>query len=377
VTAFVGRITSSRFVRGDLRAAILPWIVTRALVLGSLWGARFLVDQTKGTVLYPLRQGLFGWDATWYRLISEKGYDAFDLGGLRFFPLVSLATRALSVVFLGNDAIALAVIVNLCALVAAALVHRIVVVELHDERTAQRAAWFTLLVPSGVTLVMGYAEATFMMLVAGAFLAYRTKRWGWGAALGALAALCRPSGLLLVIPAAIEVGRNWKRSTVRERVRGVAAVGAAPMGTAVYLAWCSLADKGFWTPFSVQSRPTLRGATQFPPSRALLAIKRFAEGDAFHSGRYVFWMIVFGLLLYVVARRLPASYTWFGVAAMVLALSAKNLESFERYGMGALVLALGLPLVSDREEIERGLLVVAAGGLVAYSFLAFTGVLIP
>lgn len=377
MTAFARRITSSRFVRGDLRAAILPWSVSRALVLGSLWASRYMVDQLDAPRRLPLGQGLFGWDATFYRTIAEHGYAAIGETSLRFFPLVPLATRLLGVVLLGNDALALLVIVNGSALVFAALAHRIVIRETGNGEAARRAAWFALVVPPAATLMMGYAEATFLALVAGSLLAYRTDHWGWGAGTGLLAALCRPLGVLLMLPAAVEGWRGWPAATARSRVLRIMTVAAPAVGTGCYLAWSSAARWGFWRPFAVQSDVAYRGDFVDPVTRTARAVRLLSEGDRFDSGRQLLWLVLFIALLVVMARRLPAGYVVFGVAALVTALSTENIQSLERYGTSGLVLALGLPLVTTRREVERAVVALAAGGLVAYSVLGFAGVLVP
>src|SRR5262249_12127239 len=110
------------FVRRDLRAAAVPWALARVLVVGSLALWRFAVDHLEHAVRpVQLGQGLFAWDAAFYREIAEHGYGAARSETLRFFPLVPLASRWLGVVFLGNDAAALIVVANGSALLFGAL----------------------------------------------------------------------------------------------------------------------------------------------------------------------------------------------------------------------------------------------------------------
>src|SRR5581483_12500553 len=93
------------------------------------------------------------------------------------------------------------------------------------------------LFPAAAVLVMGYAEALFMALSVGAFLALRTRRWEVAAGLGLLAGLCRPLGVVLVVPAAIEAWREWGSATAGERLRR-AGGGAGPApGAGGYLVW--------------------------------------------------------------------------------------------------------------------------------------------
>ena len=68
------------------------------------------------------------------------------------------------------------------------------------------------------------------------------------------------------------------------------------------------------------------------------------------------------LLLVVLVRRFPASYSLYGAATLLLGLSAQNLDSFERYCWSTFPFLLALAAVTDREEVERGAYVLAAAG---------------
>jgi hypothetical protein len=114
-----------------------------------------------------------------------------------------------------------------------------------------------------------------------------------------------------------------------------------------------------------------------PVTRLVRAAGDLVHGDRFGSGLHLVWALVFLALLVVVARRLPASYTWFSAATLLVALSADNLDSLERYALGAFPLLLALALVTRRPQVERAVLVASGAGLVAYAVLACTGVTVP
>ena len=373
----IEQVASSAFVRRDLRAAVVPWALARVVVLSSLAAARFVVDQLDAAERLPLHQGLFGWDATFYRLIAEHGYAAVGEDGLRFFPLTSLLARGLGFVLVGNTALALLVIVNGAALLYGALLHRLVLVELHDLRAARRAVWFGSLVPPAVVLVMGYAEALLLALGIGVFLALRTGRFWWAAVLGVLAGLGRPFGLLLVIPVAIEVARTWRTAPTGGRVARAAALAGPPFGATCYLAWAQRAYDDFWLPVRVQGDDAYRGDFVDPVSRTFRAIGHVFDGDLFDSGRALLWLAVLVVLVAVLLRHLPASYGAYAAAVVVVALSSDVIQSFERYATSAFPFAIGFALVSARVEVERTLLIAFGAGLTGYSVLAFIGVLVP
>jgi hypothetical protein len=366
------------FVRRDLRAALVPWALARVLVVGSLALTRFGVDHLEGAKRpVQLGQGLFAWDAAFYRDIAEHGYGAVGSGALRFFPLVPLLARGLGVVFVGNDAFALLVVANGSALLFGALLYRLARRETGDERTAVRAAWFAAIFPPAVALVLGYAEATFMLLSVAMFLALRRGRFAWAAPFALLAGLTRPVGMLLAIPAAIEGARGWPGASARDRVARVGAVLAAPVGSGLYLLWVRYAYGDAWLPLRIQNDRAHRGGFVDPFTRTFDGIGDLVHGDRFGSGLHVVWAAVFVVLIVVLLRRLPASYGTFAAAMLVVNLSARNLDSLERYAMSAFPLVLAVALVTRRPDVERPVLVASAAGLVGYSVLSFLGVYVP
>lgn len=372
------RVLRTRFVRDDLRVAVVPWAVARALVVGALLLSRHVWDEVgRGTRPVQLGQGLFAWDAAYYRDIAEHGYGALPDAALRFFPLVPLAARGLGWVLLGHDAVALLLIANVSALVFGALLHRLTLRETGDAGAAVRAAWFAALFPAASALVMGYAEATALALAVGVFLALRSDRFVLAGVLGLAAGATRPLGVLLALPALVEVLRHRRGVAPGDWARRAVAVAGPPLGLVAFLAWVGATRDDPWLPFSVQQRASLRGDFVDPLSRLVDAAGDLAGGDRFGSGLHLVWALACLGLLVVVARRLPASYTAFTVVTLLVGLSAENLDSFERYAIGAFPLLVALALVTGPRAVERAALALAAGGLVGYAVLAFFGVSVP
>jgi hypothetical protein len=359
----------------DLRVAVVPWVLARVLVVGALALSRHLFDEI-GAPPRPvaLAQGLFAWDGAFYRAIAEHGYHAVGHGSLRFFPLVPLLSRGLGWLMLDHTAAALIVVANVSALLFGALLHRLTLRETGDASAARRAAWFGALFPAAFVLVMGYAEATAMMLGVVVFLGLRSNRFWWAAGAGFLAGLCRPVGVLLVVPAAVEAARGWRGASTESRVARTAGVVAPAAGALAYLAWAGAAFGDFWKPISLQNHATLRGGFQDPVTRTIDAVGDLFGGDRFGSGLHIVWVAVFVLLLVVLIRRFPASYSLYGAVTIVLGLSAHNLDSIERYCWSTFPFLLALAVVTDRDEVERSAYVVTAAALVGYATLAFLGV---
>jgi hypothetical protein len=369
-------MSANRLAR-ELRVVLVPWVVARVLVGAALALARFVFGEIgSGPRPDSLVQGLFAWDASFYREIAQSGYRSTG-GSLRFFPLVPMLTHGLGWVLGGRDAAALVVLVNLSALVFAVLLYRLVQRETGDDALARRSVWLAALAPPAMVLVIGYAEATFMALVVGVFLAIRSRRWGWAVAAGLLAGACRPVGALLVVPIAIEAGRGWQAAWGRQRLARVGAVVAPLAGMAAYLSWVGSRFGDAGLPLRLQQERNLRGRLVNPASALARSAGDLFGGARFGYGLHFLWAILFIVLVVVIARRLPASYTAFAGLTLVSALSASNLDSFERYALSAFPLLVGAAMLIAREEVEVPVMALVGAGLLGYSTLAFLGLYIP
>lgn len=363
--------------RRDLVPALGPFVVGHALVLGGLALARALVDRGAPTRPPGSEPSLFLFDAAFYRDIAARGYEGVGRPSLRFFPLFPLLARAVDPVLPGGADVAVTVVASLSALAFLGLLHALARRECGDG-AAGRAVWFAAVLPGlGLALGTGYAEATFCALATGALLGLRARRWWWAAAAGFLAGLTRPLGPLLAVPAAVEAARGLRGAPPGERAARVAAVVAPGAGTAVFLWWAHVAWGDALLPLRLQNDPGLRGGWANPLARVVEAVRDLGGGDEIGSGLHVVAIAAFAALLVVCARRLPASFTWYAAAWLVLGVSSQNLDSLERYGLSTVPYLLAIGLVTGRPVVERGLLALGSAALLGTATLAFLGHLVP
>ena len=363
-----------RYLRDDALLAALPgWVLARVLV-----GAGFVVALVTSDELRPhdrplqIHQGLFSWDAAFYRDIADYGYHHIAREGLRFFPFLPLVSRALAVPLLGNVGMALIVIVNVAALVAGVLLYRLALRETQDRGIATRAAWFLALLPPATVLVLGYAEALLLVFAIAFFLCIRGDRWWLAVVFGVLAGLTRPVGMTLLVPAVIEALRNRRAFLAR-----VPAIVAPVVGGAAYLAWVSH-EYGDWKlPLRLQNATDLRGGWASPTSTVWHAVDSLAHGGKLGEGLHVPWIAVFAVLLVIAFRTLPSSYGWWSAVLLVSALTGHTLGSFERYGLGAFPLVLALAIALRAPLLDRVALVASGAAMTAFAALAFVGAFVP
>ena len=90
------------------------------------------------------------------------------------------------------------------------------------------------------------------------------------------------------------------------------------------------------------------------------------------------WAPVVLVFVIAAARRLPASYTAFAIAVVLVALSSENISSFERYSMSAFPVVVGAAVVTRRpKDLWPAALAVSTAALLGLSMLVFLGRFVP
>ncbi len=375
----------------SVREAVLPYAVARAVVLGALGLAHFIVDRTHPAtvgVAARVHAGLLGWDAGWYETIARQGYAPLGRQSLRFFPAVPVLTHGLAWLGLG-DGPALIVLVNVAAFAATAMLYVLVRRETGRAPVARRSLWVLSLLPAAFVLVMGYAEPVLLVCALGCFLALRPATGptddatasrphfavaGGLAFAGALSparsACCSP---LPSPPKPCGGGRALGRS---ERAAAIGALAAPFVGLLVFLAWSKHTVHDWWAPLRVQLQNAHHGGLSDP----FVTLFHDAKGVLHHhvgTALHVPWVLLALAMLIVCWRRLPAPYTLFAAAVLAVAVAGSNLDSFERYALSAFPLSIAAALVLTQAQIERAVLTLLSAGLAGYALLAFLNISVP
>jgi len=383
-------------LRRPVGEAVLPFLAARAVVLGALGLAHFVVDRTHPSaagVAARVHEGLLGWDAGYYETIARVGYHPLGKEALRFFPVLPVLTHALAWLPGVDDGAALLVISNVAAFVATVLLFALARRETGDPALARRAIWFLSLSPAAFVLVMGYAESILLCLSVGCFLALRPApgpgpghspghapaarpNFALAALLGFAAALTRPIGVLLALVVAVELVRWWIRLGRGQRLAGLVGVGAPVLGLAGFGIWAHHEVGDFWAPLRVQLESNHHGGLSDP----FVTLVHDARG-VFHrhvgTALHVPWVIIALVLLIVCWRRLPAAYTVFAAAVLAVAVAGTNLDSFERYALSAFPLAIAAAVLCRGPRAEQVVLALLPAVLAGYAVLAFLNISVP
>jgi hypothetical protein len=191
-------------VRVVLLSRVLVWVA--AIGALALFGkdAAYIAGFDHTHVTEPFRGGLANdlfaptarWDSVWYLRIAAAGY--YTRAATAFFPLYPLLIHGGAALF-GSELVVGALISLAAMALGLVALHRLVALDLgesHARLTLVLVAFF----PTAFFLSAVYTESLYLALSVGAIYAARRDRWAWAAALGALAAATRSSGVLLVIP---------------------------------------------------------------------------------------------------------------------------------------------------------------------------------
>jgi len=189
------------------------------------------------------------WDAPHYTDVAIWGYMAHDPGTLSypgyrqdfpgdldlyivFFPLFPWLTAAVNAVIAAPVAAAF-VVSTVASGFVAPMLYRLVRADL-GASVARWSAGLLLIFPTAYFLHIGYTESLFLALSFATLWLARTNRWWVAGALGALAALTRVNGLVLIPALAVEAWLQW-RVHRRIEIAPMVAMAAVAIGFAVYL----------------------------------------------------------------------------------------------------------------------------------------------
>src|SRR5919199_2386474 len=217
------------------RAAVWPFLATRlAFVVIGLAAPLLFADHATRTPPVPTGSGWLRWDAQWFVGIAEHGYrwtvdPASHFSATAFFPLYPLLIHAVSWAGLDPGAAA-TLIANAAFLAALYYLYRLIRLD-QPAAVARRALWLLALFPTALAFFIPYTESLYLLLAVLTFWHLRQRHWLAAGVAGALGALTRQTGLVLLLPYLVEWG-----ITVGSRQKAV----GRGMATALPPAVCSL-----------------------------------------------------------------------------------------------------------------------------------------
>ena len=370
--ATVGK-TASRVGTGK---GVWPFVLavfagSRVLFLGVGALAAFLLPGAEpgGSPLEP--PGFLNywahWDGAWYSEIATQGYDERYPASTAFFPLYPLLVRVGS--FIWDGPAFWGVLVSLLStLFTLYFVYRIAE-KLYDVRAARAATLALAFFPTAFFLNAVYTEALFLVFTTGSiWAAYVRRDLLLAGIFGALAALTRNLGVLLLIPLFYEWLRNYREFGAR----GLVELGFVPAGLAAYgvYLWSRFGDplvalrqqEAYWGRTLASPVTTLQnaldaaaGSANYLLEPATLFLNPSAgpsleASNALNLGFLVLFLVVAGVGLVL----LPPGLSVYALALVLLPVLTPSpmfpLMSLPRFMLGAFPLFLVLGYVLSRNR---------------------------
>lgn len=312
------------------------------------------------------------WDSQHYLKIAEHGYplEGGDKVLLVFYPLYPMLIRGLN--WLVGSYFTSAVIISLVSLLGSCIVlNKLVKLEYSDDAIAHSSVKFLLLYPLSFFLSIAYTESLFLFLTVTSFYFIRRRFWFWAGIFGYAAALTRNQGVLLFAPMVYEIFRTsleHKRGTGKFNWSAISfALFCAlliPMGTLSYI-WMNYHLSGDWFKFLTYQREHWgQRAIYFGENISNIYDRVLTADKTQILGIWLPGFTAFVFCLFIVfigAWLLPAAYTIYALACLIISYSPSWLLSGPRY-LGVIFpifIALAL-LLKDRPMLR---------GKVEYAFI--------
>jgi hypothetical protein len=320
---------------------LILFLVVRILLGVWMWGIRQLYNSDPAGITAALYKGVpvetnswlepwQRWDTPQYQAIATRGYTAFDTA-LFTPPLFPFLMGKLAPVF-GGDTLASGLLIAGLAFLACLLaIFQIARYEFHDEGVAFRAVLFLAVFPTAFFLSAAYSEALFL---AGALLSlYNARKQHWIAAglWGAMAALTRITGPLLVVPLAFAAWQARENGNWRAWLAPL----ITTLGALIFPIYVQVGLHQ--SPIAILTASTTRGGRLTIPGWNLFeATSRILKGQLVEENLIeLFFTVLFIVLIIFLWKKLPRLYGIYSVTLMLFFLarlgSPQPLVSMERY----------------------------------------------
>ena len=315
-------------------------------------------------------------DALHYIEIAKNGYT--NLGETRyflvFFPLFPYAMKAMT--YLTGSYLLSAILLNNGFLYGAMWYLYRMGCRYYGRGTAFRAAKYISLFPLALFFRNPYTESLFLLLSVASIYYAMEGKLPLSGILGLLCALCRSTGVILMLPIFMEGIRSWRMGEI-PLYQAVLWTLLPLVGTGAYL-YLNYAVAG--NPFqflTYQKEHWYNGFASYPHS--LVTTTRHLLQNA-EAALTPFWIaqfvaiLLFGGLLATGGRKLHPTHFAYAVAGFYLMLSQTWLLSGARYLMGLALPFYILGRWAEKPLVDSAVTLLSVLGLFAITWLFASGI---
>ena len=336
-----------------------------------------------GSFLGTFKEIWFKWDSDNFTIIAEHWYaaDGPDKFRLVFYPFYPILLKGVQLIV--GDYFIAGIILSLTSYsLASWFLFQLVKKECGDEKTAWNAVKFMGIYPFSFFFGIVYTESLFLMLIIGCFYFMRREMWLYAGLMGCGAAFCRNQGILLVAPLLLEAtmrypiycktNKTWHVS--RQLLLAVGSSLIVLMGFVGYLVVNKQVTGDFFTFLDYQQQNWGNHFSFFANNVGEIYNRIYTE-DKFRMimGVWAPVVVLFFVcvtLMVHAAKKLPLSYTVYGLCMLVVSYSPSWLLSGPRYTAVIFPIFVGLAFfVRNRPNMDQLLTVGSTGLLGLYAFL--------
>jgi hypothetical protein len=355
----------------EWRPIIAALLASRlGLVAAGMLGLAVMPPSERRLALLPDAPWLSSfaqWDAEHYVRIALDGYvfEVDDFSNIPFFPLypwlMRVGATAIGRVDEAGAALAGLLISNVALVVALVYLAALVSRDISPE-AAGRSLLYLLVLPTTLFLSAVYAESLFLATSAATLYHARSGEWYRAGVAGALAALTRPFGFLLLVPLAIEMLRQ------RPAPRAAPALALVPLGLGAYFLylWWRFGD-----PYIYFRASEVWGRELEAPWDTLLGYLRgpLSLFDWPYSVVDLTSVLVLTVLAVLAWRMLPLSYAAYASVGLVFSLSSGIAWfSAARHGLALFPLLIVVAMLGRWKAFHWAWLLLS--GVLAAAFMA-------
>jgi Gpi18-like mannosyltransferase len=300
---------------------------------------------------------LLRWDSGWYLAIARDGYrysnSATVPSTTGFYPLYPLVSNLVKSLFGLDVSVALLLVANVAAVVAAFLLTKLVKDELGDEIALWSLAFFFFF-PSSIFLSAGYAEPLCLLFILLSFILLAREKFVLSATMAGLSLATRSAGIVMIPVILWEIVQrsNVPRSQLLARMMLCGLLAASGLLVFMIYLWIQFGDP---LAFATAQVVYWQGGQTFGQKlMSALTLAPFRHFKVAIGG----WFVCMLALTIWGFRRLWFTVSLYALGALMLPYLTKNfIVSTDRYVLMCFPAFISLSVLSKGRRWLGGVLI--------------------
>lgn len=299
------------------------------------------------------------WDSGYYLDIAKNGYSEkvgtnlmiINQANFAFFPLYPFLIKLFSYLF-GSFYLAGLVVSNLCLLLAAYVLYKLVKID-YGAELAKNSVKYLFLFPTAFIFSGFFSESLFLLLLLSVFYFARKNNWLAASLSGFFLVLCRPLGILMILPVAYEYFKS-KEFKIKKIDQQVFYFLFWFMGLALFLLYLNSLTGNITDYFKTQSL----GWGHILSNPLVVIFQGLTSKDIFRL-LSTFISVAFALLLIFKANKIRLAYLLAAALLFIFPLTTGlvSLNSMLRYLLPIFPFFIALALITKDKTREEFLII--------------------